>query len=145
LKRTQFFLTLTLVYALIAWGCEHAGPVEAPPIGDGGEVTLSQIQASIFSVRCAVSGCHVAPASSAPYGLVLSEGQAYGTLVGVFSGEVPGVQRVKAGDPDSSYVVWKVEGDPRIQGGQMPARGALLTADERSALRNWIDNGAKDN
>lgn len=142
MKPTQFFLTLTLVYALIAWGCEHAGPVEGiDPGGNGGEVTFSQIQTQIFDVKCIT--CHVAP--SAPNNLVLTAGDAYGNLVGVPSEWEPDVLRVKAGDPDSSYVVWKVEGDPRIQGQQMPASGALLTADERAALRNWIDNGAKDN
>jgi hypothetical protein len=69
---------------------------------------------------------------------------------------IPGIQAssrgllpVKAGDPDSSYMVWKLagrgpQGEP-IQGTRMPQSGAPLTPGEQEILRTWIAEGALDN
>ena len=66
-------------------------------------------------------------------------------LVGVPSVGVPEVQRVKPGDPDESYMVWKVERRSGITGDRMPLGLEPLRAEEIAAIRGWIQAGALDN
>lgn len=126
--------------ALAATGCEHAealGPIEPD---DPETPTLSIIQARIFNQNCALSGCHLG--ASAPFGLDLSEGQAYGNTVGVPSQERPELFRIEPGNPDASYLVHKIEGGPDIVGSRMPLGRAPLGADEIALVRAWIAAGA---
>lgn len=125
---------------LLSLSCEHADPLQ--PDGGGLEPTLSSIQANIFNQKCATSSCHVG--SSAPHGLDLSEGAAHGNLVGVRSREVPALFRVSPGDPDDSYLVMKLRGDPRIVGQQMPLTGEKLSGEEIDVVAEWIAQGAAD-
>jgi hypothetical protein len=134
---------------MLAFGCagdgvfvstESAG--EQPPPKE--TMTLSRIQATIFTPRCAIAGgCHAGV--GAPYGQDLSEGKAYASIVGVESQEVPGLLRVAPGDPDNSYLVMKVAGDPRIAGERMPFGGPYLEQAEIDAIREWIESGALNN
>ncbi|RMF56542.1 MAG: hypothetical protein D6748_13260 [Calditrichaeota bacterium] len=130
----SFFLLLLF----LLFSCEHVGPIEP-----GLQANFTSIQENIFSQRCALSGCHVG--TTAPFGLDLSEGKAYGNLVNMPSGEIPTLMRVKPNDPDNSYLVLKLEGDPRIQGQQMPFGGPFLTASEIEKIREWISEGAANN
>ncbi len=66
----------------------------------------------------------------------------YNLLVGVASVEQPSLLRVAAGDPDSSYMVHKIEGAPGITGGQMPLGETPLPQATIDAIRQWITNGA---
>src|SRR6185437_7209704 len=85
--------------------------------------------------------CHIG--ASAPQGLQLdTAAHAYQFLVGVPSNEEPSVLRVKAGDPDSSYLYQKITGAPGIVGGQMPLNQTPLPAATIAAIRQWITNGA---
>ena len=81
----------------------------------------------------------------APFGLDLSDGVAYGKLVGVMSVQIPALPRVLPGNPDSSYVVWKIEGDLRISGLRMPRGRPALSQSDIDAIRTWITDGAEDN
>lgn len=101
---------------------------------------LSSIQANILTPICAQ--CHTGAA--APLGLRFDDGVSWAELVGVSSIEMPEIMRVQPGDPESSYLIWKIEGRAEIQGGQMPLALAALTADEIQAIRGWIANGAED-
>ncbi len=107
-------------------------------------VTLADIQAEIFDSPCAI--CHAG--SSAPQGLRLdTEDNSYNQLVGadgngVPANEVPELLRVDPGNPDDSYLVHKVEGEPDIVGGQMPLNMAPLSQDQITMIRDWITNGA---
>lgn len=123
---------------LVMTGCERAPLVEPEPAAP----TLADVQAQIFTPSCALSGCHRGP--NAPFGLDLSEGRAYGNAVGVRSAEVPELFRIAPGDPDASYLVMKVEGDPDIVGAQMPLRGPPLSASRIGLLRDWIADGAPE-
>lgn len=96
----------------------------------------TQIQ-PIFTSRC--TGCH--NVSSAPHGLILSEGRSYDLLVNVASKEVPSLKRVKPGDPNNSYLVQKVEGTAAV-GGQMPLGRTPLTEAQIDLIRDWISEGA---
>ncbi len=145
MRTIRIRIAFLAILALVVWGCEHAGPLEAidPGGGEDNTVTFSQIQTLILDTNCAVSGCHLG--GGAPFGLDLSDGVAYGNLVGVASGELPALQRIHAGDPDSSYVVWKIEGDLRIQGLRMPLGRPALSQNDIDAIRKWITDGAEDN
>ena len=66
----------------------------------------------------------------------------YALLVGVPSTEVPGTERVKPGDPDSSYIVLKLENAPGIVGAQMPFGGPYLPQSTIDVIRQWISDGA---
>lgn len=100
----------------------------------------------IFSSNCALSGCH---AGTAPQqGLNLSAGVAYGNIVCVASSERPGMMRVRPLQPDSSYLVHKIQGTQTTvggSGGQMPLGGTPLSAQQISLIRAWITQGANNN
>jgi hypothetical protein len=102
---------------------------------------LSSLQANVFSPIC--TQCHTGAA--APLGLRFDEGASWAELVGIPSIEMPEMMRVQPGDPELSYLVWKIEGRADITGGKMPLGLAALTAAEIQAVRGWIANGAEDN
>jgi cysteine-rich repeat protein len=99
--------------------------------------TLAYIQATIFSSTCAP--CH-RPGGIGPFRLD-TEAAACQDLVNVQS-FLPGLVRVKPGDPESSYLIWKLEGRPGIIGSQMPLFGTPLEQDEIDSIALWIANGA---
>lgn len=112
-------------------------------VSNGSGVTLAQIQQSVFTPTCAVSGCHTGPTSGTlPSGMNLSSTQAsFDALVGVASLEVPGLQRVKPGDPDNSYLIDKLEGTQAV-GARMPFGGPPLPQTTIDQIRAWIADGA---
>lgn len=93
----------------------------------------------IFSQHsCASSGCHGSPGQA---GLTLS-GSPYNALVNVASTQT-GELRVIPGNANGSYLVKKLEGRASV-GQRMPV-GGQLTATELANLKNWINQGAKNN
>jgi hypothetical protein len=135
-----------LVFAGTA-GCDEAlssltGPTpELKP-------TFSSIQAQIFdssdsSGRLACTSCHNARGRAFTAGLDLTAGTSYGSLVGVASTQRPSLLRIKAGDPENSYIIHKLEGRPSIVGVRMPrGTGPFLTDGQIMVIRRWIENGA---
>jgi hypothetical protein len=105
--------------------------------------TLSSIQSEIFSQRCI--GCHSNVGRVPPMGLVLTDGNAYANLVGVASVERPALRRVNPGDPETSYLIHKLEGRPGIFGVQMPFQGTPLTSGQIRVIERWIELGAPNN
>jgi hypothetical protein len=75
--------------------------------------------------------------------LQLDAAHSYSLLVGVASTEQPTVKRVEAGDPDSSYIIRKLEGLSGIDGGQMPLGGPYLPQSTIDFIKQWITNGAQ--
>lgn len=110
-----------------------------PPIVDA--PTLTSLQSSLFTPKCALPACHAAP--SPQQGMELSPGHTYVLTVGVDSTELPAFKRVAPGNAADSYLYMKLAGDPRIVGDRMPLDG-IATAAEIDAVRAWIDAGAKD-
>jgi len=108
------------------------GPGSGPLTADFGS-----IQAHVFTPICTI--CHAG--ADAPHGLRLDAADSYNLLVGVPSVEVPSLFRVKAGDPDSSYIIQKLEGHAAV-GARMPLGGPYLSTDEIAVIRLWITNGA---
>lgn len=105
--------------------------------------TLDELQASVFAINCAVSGCHTGPASNTlPAGMDLSNADAsFASLVGVPSLQVPALSRVAANDPDNSYLVQKIEGTA-ASGARMPLGGGVLDQALIDDIRQWISDGA---
>ena len=119
---------------------QNGQPISTGGSSGGGPVTadFQSIQANIFTPIC--SKCHIG--ASAPEGLQLDAAHSYNLLVGVPSAEQPSLLRVKAGDPDNSYMVHKIEGLPGITGGQMPLGETPLPQATINAIRQWVTNGA---
>jgi hypothetical protein len=99
--------------------------------------TFASIQANVFTPICTV--CHAGAA--APQGLRLDSANSYALLVGVPSTESGSVLRVKAGDPDNSYIIQKLEGHAAV-GAQMPLGGPYLPTATIAIIRQWITDGA---
>jgi len=98
---------------------------------------FQQIQATIFTPVCTV--CHAG--ASAPQGLRLDEGNSYALLVNVASNEVSSLLRVNPGNPDTSYLVQKIQGNALV-GARMPLGGPPLTQAQIDLVRGWIAAGA---
>jgi hypothetical protein len=152
----------TAALALLAFGCANndavVGVTVIPPAG--AQVSLAKNVQPIFNTSCAIGGCHAAPVF-AP--MSLEAGQALGNLVGVASCEAPGVKRVEPAASSLSYLITKLEGTqsalvnagactgcPNFTpsgncGSQMPFGQTPLSAGEIQIIRDWIDQGAKDN
>lgn len=105
--------------------------------------TLDDLQASVFTPTCAVSGCHTGPAGNAlPAGMDLTNANAsFANLVGIASLQQPALLRVAAGDPDNSYLVQKIEGTAS-SGARMPLGGGVLDQALVDDIRQWISDGA---
>ena len=101
---------------------------------------LVSLQLNVFGPTC--SGCHTGGGDTLPSSMNLSTtGATYESLVNVSSVEVPGLLRVLPGNASVSYLIHKIEGTQAV-GSQMPFRGTPLSAQEMSAVRDWIDGGA---
>jgi hypothetical protein len=138
--------TLVLASVLLA-GCAGNGmglDANGNPIGldssapEPLSADFQSIQDNVFTPIC--TRCH--SGANAPEGLQLDEGHSYALLVGVPSAEVPGVLRVKPGDPTDSYLIQKLEGSSGIVGMQMPFGGPYLPQSTIDLIAQWITNGA---
>jgi hypothetical protein len=135
---------LAMLALVGAAGC--GGAVRSPTEPAGGGVgaqafTFTQIQAGIFTPSCAKSGCHAS--SAAAGGLVLEAGQSYGQIVGRPAQEQPQLDYVRPGNPEASYLLEKLRGDPNISGSRMPRDGPpFLSPQQIAGLAAWIQAGA---
>ncbi len=99
---------------------------------------FQSIQDNVFTPICV--RCH--SGAAAPEGLQLDAAHSYALLVGVPSTEIQGLDRVKPGDPDNSYLVQKIEGAAGIAGARMPFGGPYLPQSTIDVIRQWITDGA---
>ncbi len=112
--------------------------------GGGGSGFAAAVQ-PIFTANCAFSGCHAG--ASPAQGMNLSDGQAYANIVNVMSNQ-SGLLRVEPSEPDSSYLVHKIQGTQGSvggSGGQMPLGRTALTQTQIDTIRQWIADGAANN
>ena len=99
----------------------------------------------ILSDNCAFSGCHAG--TQPAQGQNLSNGVAYANIVCVQANERPGMMRVRPFEPDSSYLVHKIQGTQGAVGGsgeRMPLGLTPLTPSQISLIRTWITQGARN-
>lgn len=149
-----------LALATMTAACDQ--PPYIPPLvtatdtaGDGTttctvQPTLSSLKANYFEGSCVFSGCH--DSRDQEGGLDLESPGVHAQLVGVpaqddFAGP-RGKIRVVAGDPESSFMVQKVEGTMARDEGAMMPDGTDEVIDPNcrvKMLRQWIADGALDN
>jgi uncharacterized protein (TIGR03118 family) len=107
-------------------------------------VTLSQLQTSIFTQRCA--SCHNGNGTSLPGSMNLTSTAAtFAALVNVPSEQNPALKRVLPGDPANSYIIHKLEGVDIGNTARMPFGGPFLDAATIDTVRAWISQGAQNN
>ncbi|MGD2135222.1 MAG: Ig-like domain-containing protein [Gemmatimonadales bacterium] len=109
------------------------------------ELSFAQHVQPVFTNNCALSGCHAG--ASPAQGMNLSAGSAYGNIVNVQSAE-SSLLRIEPLEPDSSYLIHKVQGTQASVGGsgsQMPLGGPALSQETIDVLRAWVRNGAPNN
>jgi len=115
--------------------------------GEGGasgnpNATLAWVQGNVFGGVC--SQCHIG-GSGAPFGVDWSTSANTCANVGRASGEKPELNEITAGNPATSYVIWKVEGQgpngEAIVLGRMPLNNAPLTPDTIQNMKDWIADG----
>jgi hypothetical protein len=140
-----------LVCACLSWAaCDEklstvAGPTPAL------EPTFSSIQHDIFestdsSGRAACINCHTNVGRNPSGGLNLVHDLAYDQIVNMASARKAGAVRIVPGDPDSSYLVQKLEGKAGIVGVRMPQNGPpYLTDGQMQIIRRWVQIGAPRN
>ncbi len=106
----------------------------------------------IFAGHCGTSKCHGGFRPKHQMELVTWQGLK-NTVVNVAAGEQPGMKRVQAGDPESSYLFLKITkhrrpGDARIKWKAMPYEEKppfgekRLTDAQISLIEEWIRQGA---
>ena len=105
----------------------------------GLQPTLGSIQDNVFTVNCAVPGCH--GGAGAQQGLRLDPGFSAGNLINVPSPRDPNLIRVVPGDPDASFLIQKLQGTQTL-GDRMPDGGPYLTTATINVIRQWIQDGA---
>ncbi len=140
--------SLVLVWVCV-WsaGCDEKLSTVAGPTPDL-EPTFASIQNDIFQTtdsagRTRCLNCHTSTGRNPSGGLNLNPDVAYQQLVNAASTGKPGAVRVIPGDPDSSYLVHKLEGATDIVGRRMPLNSpTFLTDGQVKIIRRWIAIGA---
>ena len=138
-KKFLVFPVVSLILAACTGGDGSGLPVQTAP--GGFNPNFSEIQANVFTLNCATTGCHFGAA--APQGLRLDEVNSYGLLVGVRSTQSSSKLRVAPGDPDNSYLIQKLEGTASA-GAQMPLNAPPIAQASIDVIRQWISDGAID-
>ena len=103
--------------------------------------------APLLKRSCNEQGCHNSPTFIEGMDLTMPV-SAYTALYDRSSHERPELKRVAPSDSGQSYMIRKVLGylAPRSDGNQMPPPPMfMLSDDEISTIREWIDQGAKNN
>ena len=132
-----------LFFAVLLGSCGGSGEGldenGRPGMDNGSTLTpdLQSIQDHVFTPICTT--CHAGAA--APLGFRLDEASAFAMLVNTPSVEVPSLKRVAPGQPDTSYLIQKLEGHAAV-GGQMPLGQNPLPQATIDVIRQWIANGA---
>lgn len=114
--------------------------------------TFDRIQKQIFNQSCAVASCHDSESQTGD--LLLETGSSFDNLVNVTptkdAAVAAGWRRVTvfvqdvSGDPDSSFLFHKIQGDlpDDSYGEQMPRGRPKLNGTLREIIRLWIEAGA---
>jgi Planctomycete cytochrome C len=112
--------------------------------------TFASIQSEIFDTtdlagRTSCISCHT-DQGRAPTGNLNLRTDPYAALVNVPSRQKAGAVLVVPGDPESSYLIQKLEGRSDISGLRMPRNGPpYLTSGQILVIRRWIEIGAPRN
>jgi hypothetical protein len=151
--RRTLKLSLSFAVALTLGACGDGGTGPSGDDGSGGgsgggggrsilpDPSFSGVIQEIFNRRgCASSSCHGAALAA---GLDLRAGSSYANLVNITSNQVS-TALVIPGNANDSYLIVKAEGRQTV-GQRMPIGGAPLDNIDLTNLKNWINQGAKNN
>ena len=103
---------------------------------------------ALFDTTCGggpESGCHSESAGGTD--LLVSDKSSFG-IINIPSSEEPDVLRVEPFHPETSYLYWKVSGDPRILDGSFimpavtPGQGGTVDPQIVALVGPWIEAGA---
>ena len=136
---------LLLTLAACGAGSGEGLDENGQPLAGGGSLatpldpTLDSIQVNVFSVNCAIPGCH--GGGTVQFGLRLDPGFSAGNLINVASPQDPTLVRVIPGNPDGSFLIHKLEGTQTV-GMRMPAFSPPLPQSTIEVIRQWIHDGA---
>ncbi len=171
------FLALTTTVAASLQGC--SAPVLTPPVDAGVEAAAAcsayEVPSStdltaptvsfrndvtpLFNASCGAATCHGSATSARVFlgSNTASTGDPSAIrtgLVGVNSSALPTMPFVTAGDPKTSFLQHKIDGDlctlaPQCTDGDcgstMPEGKPLIAVSDRDTIRRWIAQGAVDN
>ncbi len=137
-------LALAAILLLSACGSgggdgDSAGP-PACTVVFGTDPAWITIRDSVFAPTCATSICHSGGSPAA--GLNLEPANSH-NIVCRPSGQILTLNLIQPFDPDASYLIKKVRGDPDIVGVQMPKGGPSLDAATIQSIETWVIAGAK--
>lgn len=142
-RRGAAFAALALALTACGGGSGEGLDENGRPIVSGGTVqsgpTLASVQAKVFSVNCAISGCH--GGSAVQQGLRLDAGFSAANLINVPSPRDSSLVRVVPGNPGVSFLIQKLEGTQTL-GDRMPQFGPFLPQSTIDEIRLWIQGGA---
>lgn len=103
----------------------------------------AQIQ-PIWNIACITSACHDSVTPQAR--LNLTAAVSYAEIVGIASQQCPTTLLVTPGDPERSYLMFKLQGSgPCMTGSRMPKTSPAMSATQQRLIRDWITNGAPNN
>jgi hypothetical protein len=139
-------LRFALALTLIACGGDSA-TTNQPPNSSG---SFAQLQTSVLTPSCAVSGCHVASSAAANGNLVLSADVAYDNVVNAapdnLAAKRDGLKRIRPFKPDSSLLFRKVVLALAAHNGEygnvMPVGNQAIPQGQVDFIRKWIEAGA---
>jgi hypothetical protein len=150
-KRWWGGVGILLSFGFLVFGCNSTAPLQEPDCTSVADTTqpatvsyAGQIVPLFEPAKyaCGDIGCH---ASNLP-GLTNYRMGTYAQLfVAGSEARQEGMCEVKPGDPDNSYLIWKVEGHSGIQGVRMPKDRPAMSAQDLQLLRQWVLEGARNN
>jgi hypothetical protein len=142
-------MVIAVVSAMMAGCDENLSDLTGPT--PNLQPTFGSIQSEIFeatdsSGRSACTSCHTNVGRIPAGGLNLNHDAAYSQLIDMPTRPPVNKIRVTPGDPDSSYLIHKLEGRSDINGRRMPNNGPpYLTDGQIQVIRRWIEIGAPNN
>ncbi len=144
-------VAIILIFVFVVFGCDTITTpknADCTSVADTTQLATVSFANDIVPLfdtnkyNCTDFGCH---SSSLP-GLTDYHMGSYAELfVAGKEARQEGMCEIKPGDPDQSYVIWKVEGHSGIQGARMPKDRTPMTPDDLHLLRQWILEGARNN
>ena len=99
----------------------------------------------IFTTRCAACHREGGAAALPNIAMRLDQGRSFASLVNQPSGQNASVTLVIPGDSTNSLLFQKVSAPVPPVGSRMPLFSSPLDQAEQDLIRDWIDQGAKDN
>ena len=152
-----FSMAVALVTMVLGTACGSSSPSSSSQQEPTTSVSLRNDVLPIFAGNCSTTTtCHGSPTGIEVF---LAGGASNATairngIVNVASGELPTMPYVTAKDPDTSYILHKLDGDQHTYDAQcvgetcrdqMPLNSSPLAQSDRALIRAWITQGALDN